>query len=126
MKVLMLNRVHYLTCNGLTLSSLHPVIEATEENLNKMSKFIKSGYVKVVETEEKVEAFEDQEAIKSAEAPKVEEEILNDYNFNGVERFSAEDLEELTKEELFDKLDEQHIEYKKSMKKDDLIELLVK
>lgn len=49
MKVIKLYGVHYLSQNGILLNSENNFVEATEENILKLHKFIENKYVKVVE-----------------------------------------------------------------------------
>ena len=52
MKVIKLYGVHYLSQNGILLNSENNFVEATEENILKLHKFIENKYVKVVELDE--------------------------------------------------------------------------
>ena len=52
MKVIKLYGVHYLSQNGILLNSENNFVEATEENILKLHKYIENKYVKVVELDE--------------------------------------------------------------------------
>lgn len=52
MKVIKLYGVHYLSQNGILLNSEKNFVEATEENILKLHKYIENKYVKVVELDE--------------------------------------------------------------------------
>lgn len=52
MKVIKLYGVHYLSYNGILLNSENNFVEATEENILKLHKYIENKYVKVVELDE--------------------------------------------------------------------------
>ncbi len=65
MKVIKLYGVHYLSQNGILLNSENNFVEATEENILKLHKFIENKYVKVVELDENgKEIIEENETIK--------------------------------------------------------------
>ena len=52
MKIIKLYGVHYLSHNGILLNSENNFVEATEENILKLHKYIENKYVKVVELDE--------------------------------------------------------------------------
>jgi hypothetical protein len=52
MKIIKLYGVHYLSYNGILLNSENNFVEATEENILKLHKYIENKYVKVVELDE--------------------------------------------------------------------------
>lgn len=65
MKVIKLYGVHYLSQNGILLNSENNFVEATEENILKLHKFIENKYVKVVELDENgKEIIDENETIK--------------------------------------------------------------
>lgn len=126
MQIIVLHTVHYVSHNGITLSKYNPFVEATPENVAKLSKFITAGYLKVVEDSEVSE-----EEITPQNIPEIHEDVNQDSKemqeiFSPVKRgYSETELEGKTKNEIIDILKEEGIEFKTSMKKEELIDLLV-
>lgn len=121
MKIIKLNGVHYLSFKGITLTMNNPFIEATEENLNKLSDYIKNGFLVVKEKND-----EDLENQFEQTDMSMEEAMYEDYSEVEVERFpSPEELQAMTKKELFAVLDKYQIKYQQTMKKEDLIKLIL-
>lgn len=121
MKIIKLDGVHYLSFKGITLTMNKPFIEATEENLNKLSEYIKSGFLIVKEKNE-----EDLEEQFEPTDMSLEEALFNTNVEEEVERYpSLEELKAMTKKELFDVLDKYQIKYQQTMKKEELIKLIL-
>lgn len=126
MQIIVLHTVHYVSHNGITLSKYNPFVEATPENVAKLSKFITAGYLKVVEDSEVSE-----EEITPQNIPEIHEDVNQDSKemqeiVSPVKRgYSETELEGKTKNEIIEILKEEGIEFKTSMKKEELIDLLV-
>lgn len=121
MKIIKLDGVHYLSFKGITLTMNKPFVEATEENLNKLSEYIKSGFLIVKEKNE-----EDLEEQFEPTDMSLEEALFNTNVEEEVERYpSLEELKAMTKKELFDVLDKYQIKYQQTMKKEELIKLIL-
>lgn len=127
MKIIVLHTVHYVSHNGITLSRYNPFVEATEENIEKLNKFIQAGYLTIVEETEAKEEDKIPETIpveKNDEVVKQEEEIKN--LLESVKRsYTEEELKEKTKNEIIDLLKEEGLSFKATMKKEELIDILV-
>lgn len=121
MKIIKLDGVHYLSFKGITLTMNKPFVEATEENLNKLSEYIKSGFLIVKEKNE-----EDLEEQFKPTDMSIEEALYETDSNEEVVRFpSVEELKAMTKKELFDILDKYQIKYQQTMKKEELIKLIL-
>ena len=108
MKVIKLYGVHYLSQNGILLNSENNFVEATEENILKLHKFIENKYVKVVELDENgKEIIEENETIK--------EEIKELFEEKKDEKKVTETVTEQTEEN--DEEENQFTEEEKSEKK---------
>lgn len=126
MQIIVLHTIHYVSYNGITLSKYNPFVEATPENVAKLSKFITAGYLKVVEESEVSEEEKTPQNI-----PEIQEEVQQDSEemqeiVSPVKRgYDESELVDKTKNEIMDILKEEGIEFKTSMKKEELIDLLV-
>lgn len=107
MKVIKLYGVHYLSQNGILLNSENNFVEATEENILKLHKFIENKYVKVVELDENgKEIIEENETIKE-EIKELFEEKKDEKKVTETVTEQTEENEEeenqFTEEEKFEK-----------------------
>lgn len=93
MKIIKLYGVHYLSQNGILLNSENNFVEATEENILKLHKFIENKYVKVVELDENgkeiVEEKDENEVINEQL-----KELFEEKNNKTEETEKTEDIEE--------------------------------
>lgn len=130
MKLIRLKTVYYLNWQGITLTQEKPFIEATEKNIEKLQKYIKAGYVEIVEKEE----MEKEEII---EIPKIEPivnlenfEQLNDANITTeikrIYEYTHDELKALNKAQLIAICEERGLEFKKSFSVAKLEELILK
>lgn len=125
MKIIKLKGVHYLSYKGITLTMNQPYVEATEDNLEKLSDYLKLGFVEVKELDEDVDKVNEYEATDLSMEEKMFEDS-NDCLENEIVRFpSLEELEAMNKKELMAVLDKYKIKYKPSMKKEELIKLIL-
>lgn len=123
MQIIVLHTVHYVSHNGITLSKYNPFVEATPENVSKLSKFITAGFLKVVNDSDVSEEEKTPENI-----PEIHEEVEEQHGDilgHAKRGYDEEDLKEKTKNEIIEILKEEGIEFKTSMKKEELIDLLV-
>lgn len=124
MQIIVLHTVHYVSHNGITLSKYNPFVEATPENVSKLSKFITAGFLKVVNESEVSE--EEKTPVNIPEIyEEVEEPQAGDILGHAKRGYDEEELKDKTKNEIIDILKEEGIEFKYSMKKEELIDLLV-
>lgn len=121
MKIIKLTRVHYLSWKGITLTINKPFVEATEENLEKLEKYLKLGVVEIKEMDENDKEDEYEATDMSAEEATYVEEY--DKPIITTRCPTKETLEQMNKKEIMEELEKFHIEYKKNMKKEELIEL---
>lgn len=125
MKIIKLKGVHYLSYKGITLTMNQPYVEATEDNLEKLSDYLKLGFVEVKELDEDVDKVNEYEATDLSMEEKMFEDS-NDCLENEIVRFpSLEELEAMNKKELMAVLDKYKIKYKQAMKKEELIKLIL-
>lgn len=125
MKIIKLKGVHYLSYKGITLTMNQPYVEATEDNLEKLSDYLKLGFVEVKELDEDVDKVNEYEATDLSMEEKMFEDS-NDCLENEIVRFpSLEELEAMNKKELMAVLDKYKIKYKPAMKKEELIKLIL-
>lgn len=123
MKIIKLNNVHYLSFNGIILTMNNPFIEATDENVEKLSNYIKAGYLVIKdldETEDKKNAFKETNL-------KAEEALIAKFEeTERVSRFQTKDeLLKMTKKELMELADSQFVKYKTTMNKEQIIDLIL-
>ena len=122
MKIVKLRGVHYLSYKGITLTMNQPFIEATDEVLNTLSEYIKLGFLEIKEKDEGDKTDEYEPTDMSMEEAMFED----DGEVENIERYpSLEELQEMTKKELFEVLDKYQIKYQQTMKKDELIKLIL-
>lgn len=122
MKIVKLRGVHYLSYKGITLTMNQPFIEATDEVLTALSEYIKLGFLEVKEKDEEDKTDEYEPTDMSMEEAMFED----DNKVENIERYpSLEDLQGMTKKELFEVLDKYQIKYQQTMKKDELINLIL-
>lgn len=127
MQIIVLHTVHYVSHNGITLSQFNPYVEATEENIKKLNKFITAGYLRIAD-----EAEIEKEELIPEDIPKAANKELEDQKkeieaiINNVKRgYSEEDLKDKTKTELIELLKIEGKPFKNTMKKEELISILV-
>ena len=106
MKVIKLYGVHYLSQNGILLNSENNFVEATEENILKLHKYIENKYVKVVELDEN-----GKEIIEENENEAVKEQLKELFE----EKKDEGKVEEIISEKT-EKNDEEEKSEKKSKK----------
>ena len=122
MKIVKLRGVHYLSYKGITLTMNQPFIEATDEVLNTLSEYIKLGFLEIKEKDEGDKTDEYEPTDMSMEEAMYED----DGEIENIERYpSLEELQGMTKKELFEVLDKYQIKYQQTMKKDELIKLIL-
>lgn len=125
MKIIKLKGVHYLSYKGITLTMNQPYVEATEENLEKLSDYLKLGFVEIKELDEDVDKVNEYKSTDLSMEEKMFEDS-NDCLENEIVRFpSLEELEAMNKKELMAVLDKYKIKYKQAMKKEELIKLIL-
>lgn len=107
MKKIRLNKIFYFSWGGITLTSENPSVEANEELIERMDKFIKNGYLKVTNGDNDLDEI----------VENIIEECIGDkdgdvYNFipdvsdvitvktERVPVYSKEELEKMNKKEL--------------------------
>lgn len=110
MKVIKLYGVHYLSQNGILLNSENNFIEATEENILKLHKYIENKYVKVVELDEN-----GKEIIEEKENEAIKEQIKELFEEKKDEKEVTEPITEQTEEN--EEEENQSTEEEKSEKK---------
>lgn len=110
MKVIKLYGVHYLSQNGILLNSENNFVEATEENILKLHKFIENKYVKVVELDEN-----GKEIIEENKNKVIKEEIKELFEEKKDEKEVTETITEQTEEN--NEEENQSTEEEKSEKK---------
>ena len=110
MKVIKLYGVHYLSQNGILLNSENNFVEATEENILKLHKFIENKYVKVVELDEN-----GKEIIEENKNEVIKEEIKELFEEKKDEKEVTETITEQTEENYEE--ENQSTEEEKSEKK---------
>lgn len=123
MKIIKLRGVHYLSYKGITLTMNQPFIEATDENIEKLSEYLKLGFVEIKEKDD----TDKENEYKQADFSK-EEEILASKEDPIADIFrypSYEELNEMSKKELTAFLDRIKVSYKPTMKKEELIKLIL-
>lgn len=123
MKIIKLNNVHYLSFNGIILTMNNPYIEATEENINKLSAYIKAGYLIIKdldENQDKKNSFKETNL-------KAEEALIAEFSESErVSRFKTKDeLLKMTKKELMEYADSQFVKYKPTMNKEQIVDLIL-
>lgn len=122
MKIVKLKGVHYLSYKGITLTMNQPFVEATDEVLNTLSEYIKLGFLEIKEKDEDDKTDEYEPTDMSMEEAMFED----DNEIENIERYpSLEELQGMTKKELFEVLDKYQIKYQPTMKKDELIKLIL-
>ncbi|WP_336007008.1 hypothetical protein [Fusobacterium polymorphum] len=109
MKVIKLYGVHYLSQNGILLNSEKNFVEATEENILKLHKYIENKYVKVVELDEN-----GKEIIEENKNEVIKEEIKELFEEKKDEKEVTETVTEQTEENKEE--ENQSTEEKKSKK----------
>lgn len=127
MKIIKLKGVHYLSYNGITLTLNQPYVEATEENIKKLSEYINAGFLVLKNKDE-----EDSENKFHQEDVSLEEKAFynnpenNEIDKTLVQKYpTEEELDSWTKKELIEFLKEHCIKYKPSMNKEELIQLIL-
>lgn len=110
MKVIKLYGVHYLSQNGILLNSEKNFVEATEENILKLHKYIENKYVKVVELDEN-----GKEIVEENKNEVIKEEIKELFEEKKDEKEVTEIVTEQTKEN--EEEENQSTEEEKSEKK---------
>lgn len=110
MKVIKLYGVHYLSQNGILLNSENNFVEATEENILKLHKFIENKYVKVVELDEN-----GKEIVEENKNEVIKEEIKELFEEKKDEKEVTETITEQTEENYEE--ENQSTEEEKSEKK---------
>lgn len=125
MKIIKLRGVHYLSFKGITLTMNQPIIEATEENLEKLAGYIKLGFVEVKEKDETDKTNEYKPTDLSREEKMFEATTDTIDVANALRYPSLDELKEMSKKEIMAFLDEKQISYKPTMKKEELIELVL-
>ncbi|MGL4988290.1 MAG: hypothetical protein ACRCX2_37060 [Paraclostridium sp.] len=127
MKRIRLSRIHYINWMGIVLHSGCPSVEATEENLLKLKKFIDNKMLEVIGEDEN-------KAIEEVTPPYVEKpltqlgEIKSDNILTSIERvefYSKEVLEEKTRAEVIEVANELKLSFKKNISTKALIELII-
>ncbi|MGL5715865.1 MAG: hypothetical protein ACRCX2_22800 [Paraclostridium sp.] len=127
MKRIRLSRIHYINWMGIVLHSGSPSIEATEENLLKLKKFIDNKMLEVIGEEEN-------EEIERINPPFIEKpitqlgEIKDETILTAIERveiYSKESLEDKTRSELIEIANSSDIKFKKNISTKNLIELIL-
>ena len=110
MKVIKLYGVHYLSQNGILLNSENNFVEATEENILKLHKYIENKYVKVVELDKN-----GKEIIEENKNETIKEEIKELFEEKKDEKKITETVTEQTEEN--EEEENQSTEEEKSEKK---------
>jgi len=110
MKVIKLYGVHYLSQNGILLNSENNFVEATEENILKLHKYIENKYVKVVELDEN-----GKEIIEEKENEAIKEQIKELFEEKKDEKEVTEPITEQIEEN--EEEENQSTEEEKSEKK---------
>lgn len=122
MKIVKLRGVHYLSYKGITLTMNQPFVEATDEVLDTLSEYIKLGFLEIKEKDEDDKTDEYEPTDMSMEEAMFED----DNEIKNIERYpSLEELQAMTKKELFEVLEKYQIKYQPTMKKDELIKLIL-
>lgn len=107
MKKIRLNKIFYFSWGGITLTSENPSVEASEELIEKMDKFIKNGYLKVTEDEDEFnevvqniieDCISDKDGDKFDFIPDVSDVIS--VKTERIPVYSKEELEKMNKKEL--------------------------
>lgn len=125
MKIIKLRGVHYLSYKGITLTMNQPIIEATEENLEKLAGYIKLGFVEVKEKDEndKTDEYKPTDLSREEKMFETTTDVID--VANALRYPSLDELKEMSKKEIMAFLDEKQISYKPTMKKEELIELVL-
>lgn len=131
MKKIRLNKIFYFSWGGLTLTDENPSVEANEELIEKMDKFIKNGYLKVTNGEDEIEELiqdiipecnGDTDGDKYDFIPNVSDEIT--VKTERVPVYSKEALEKMNKKELLKIAKDMGLTYAKSATVKDLENLI--
>lgn len=122
MKIIKLEKVHYLSFNGIILTMNNPFVEATEENLNKLKGYIDSGFLVVKDYEDNNDK---QNQFKETDL-KLEEALYQNLVEDNVKRFpTKEEFEKMSKKSLIEFAEKWKIDVKPTMNKKQLIELIL-
>lgn len=125
MKIIKLKGVHYLSYKGITLTMNKPYIEANDENINKLSEYIKLGFLEIKEHNDKEDVEDKYKSTNLSLQEKLLEDTTEPMNGNIIRFPSLEELEKMSKKELIELLDSFNIKYKPNMKKEELIRLVI-
>lgn len=122
MKIIQLKSVYFISHNGITLTEDNPFIEATEDNLEKLSTLIKNGYLEVVDTSETKS-----ECIEMISQPNDNDEISEGIvsEIKRYPTFTEDELKSKNKKELMQICKENDIEFKPTMKVSELEQLIL-
>lgn len=127
MKKIRLKKIHYINWCGIVLTGKNPSIEATEENIKKLEKFIKVGQLEIIDEEE--------DRKKDLEIPFVEDKPISSIpesrstivtSVERVEEYTEEQLKALNKQDLINICEKRGLEFKKNMSVSKLEELILK
>lgn len=130
MKKIRLKSVHYINWKGITLTSTNPSIDATEENIEKLNVFIKTGKLEIIDAEQN--AKQDKETIVVVDKPLrvLDEQQKKDEEINiTIERirlYSSEELKAMNKADLLALCEERKLDVKKNMSVAKIEELILK
>ncbi|MGL5724194.1 hypothetical protein [Cetobacterium sp.] len=130
MKKLKLNSVFYFSWGGITLTSDYPTIEADEELIAKMQKFIDNGYLKIVNGDNEIDEIvediikecTDETGDKYDFIPDVSEIIT--VKTERVPVYSKEDLEKMNRKELLALAKKMELSHAKNISVKDLENLI--
>ncbi|MGL6101186.1 MAG: hypothetical protein ACRC0G_16370 [Fusobacteriaceae bacterium] len=127
MKKIRLSRIHYINWMGIVLHSAKPSLDATEENLFKLKKFIDNKMLEVIGEEEN-------EKIEIENPPMIEKPLTQldfakeEEIFTSIERVELHteaSLLEKQRKELLEIANNMGIEFKKNISTKALIELII-
>lgn len=131
MKKIRLNKIFYFSWGGITLTSENPSVEANEELIERMDKFIKNGYLKVTDGENEFdeiveniieECIDDRNEDKYDFIPDVSDVIS--VKTERVPVYSKEDLEKMNKKELLALAKKMDLSHAKNISVKDLENLI--
>ncbi|MGL5714762.1 MAG: hypothetical protein ACRCX2_17235 [Paraclostridium sp.] len=132
MKIIRLNTINYLDWKGIILRPDMPFIEATDENIEKLHIYIKSGHLEIVD-ESNVEMEMLETPVVETSMVLLQDEYENMESLYGVSttiqrihEYTKDELEPMNKAQLIAICEERNLAFKKNMSVAKLEELILK
>lgn len=127
MKKIRLSRIYYLNWKGIVLSADKPSVDATEENLEKLKEFIKTGKLVIMDPDEDKKEQE-------TNAPHIEKAIINlpelenktiSTTVERIELYTKDQLASMSRAEVIEIATKNNLEFKKNISTPKLIDLVI-